>query len=81
MIPKNKMEIGCWYKGFCRNNYVALWDGEKFQYIRYKFGYFLDTIEHFEDVKETKMDGFVPIEKVERVTNEEQWKVKDEIGY
>ena len=35
MIPKDKMEIG-WYKGFCRNNYMAYWDGEKFPLIRVK---------------------------------------------
>lgn len=80
MIPKDKMEIG-WYKGFCRNNYMAYWDGEKFQYIRYKFGYRLDTIEHFEDVKETRGDGFVPVERIERLTPEEQWNEKNEIGY
>ena len=51
MIPKNEMVEG-WYNGFCRNNHMAYWDGEKFQYIRYKFGFQLDTIEHFEDVKD-----------------------------
>ena len=80
MIPKDKMEIG-WYKGFCRNNYMAFWDGEKFQYLRYKFGYRLDTIEHFEDVKENRGDGFVPVERIERMTPEEQWNEKNEIGY
>lgn len=80
MIPKNEMEIG-WYKGFCRNNYMAFWDGEKFQYIRYKFGYRLDTIEHFEDVKDKGYDGFVPVERIERLEPDEQRKIKDEIGY
>ena len=80
MIPKNEMVEGR-YKGFCRNNYMAYWDGEKFQYIRYKFGYRLDTIEHFEDVKEQRLDGFVPVERIERLTPEEQWNEKNEIGY
>jgi hypothetical protein len=41
----------------------------------------LDTIEHFEDVKEQRLDGFVPVERIERLTPEEYWKVKAEIGY
>jgi hypothetical protein len=41
----------------------------------------LDTIEHFEDVKESGFDGFVPVEKIERIPIDEQWKIKDEIGY
>jgi hypothetical protein len=50
MIPKNEMVKG-WYNGFCRNNHVAYWDGEKFQYVRYSFNFYLKTIQHFEDVK------------------------------
>jgi hypothetical protein len=65
MIPKNKMEIGFWYKGFCRNNYVAFWDGENFNISDISSDN-LETIEHFEDVKENRKDGFVPIEKIER---------------
>lgn len=82
MIPKNKMEEG-WYKGFCRNNYVAYWDSKKqlFYYLRYSFGHYMDTIEHFEDVAEKKLDGFVPLEKIERTDYQEINKIKVEIGY
>ena len=80
MIPKSEMKEG-WYNGFCRNNHMAYWDGEKFQYIRYKFGFYLDTIEHFEDVKEKRLDGFVPVKRIERIPIEQQWKVKDQIEY
>jgi hypothetical protein len=80
MIAKKDMSEG-WYKGFCRNNYMAYWDGDKFQYLRHSFNYYLDTIEHFEDVKEKRLDGFVPVERIERLTPDEQWKIKDEIGY
>jgi len=80
MIPKSEMKEG-WYNGFCRNNHMAYWDGDKFQYIRYSFGFYLDTIEHFEDVKESGFDGFVPVERIERIPNDTQWKIKDEIGY
>jgi hypothetical protein len=53
----------------------------KFQYIRYKFGYNLETIEHFEDVKENRMDGFVPIEKIERKKMTNYGRSKTKIGY
>jgi hypothetical protein len=49
--------------------------------MRYKFGFQLDTIEHFEDVKDKGFDGFVPVEKIERIPIDKQWEVKDEIGY
>jgi hypothetical protein len=41
----------------------------------------LDTIEHFEDVKDKGFDGFVPVEKIERIPIDKQWEVKKEIGY
>ena len=82
MIPKNEMKTG-WYKGFCRNNYMAYWDEKEqiFYYLRYAFGFYMDKIEHFEDVKEVRLDGFVPVERIERVDFDEQRKIKDEIGY
>lgn len=82
MIPKNEMKEG-WYKGFCRNNYMAYWDDKEqhFVYIRYAFGFYMDTIEHFEDVKEKRLDGFVPVERIEKLAPDEQWRIKDEIGY
>jgi hypothetical protein len=60
---------------------MAYWDGEKFQYIRYSFQFYLDTIEHFEDVKESGFDGFVPVERIERIPIERQWEIKEQIGY
>jgi hypothetical protein len=82
MIPKNEMKQG-WYKGFCRNNYIAYWDEKDqiFYYLRYSFGFYMDKIEHFDDVKEKRLDGFVPVERIERVEPELQWKIKEEIGY
>jgi hypothetical protein len=82
MIPKNEMKEG-WYKGFCRNNYMAYWDEKDqiFYYLRYSFNFYMDKIEHFEDVKDKGFDGFVPVERIERLTPDEQWKIKDEIGY
>jgi hypothetical protein len=82
MIPKNEMRNG-WYKGFCRNNYMAYWDEKEqiFYYLTFAFIYHKDTIEHFEDVKDKGVDGFVPVERIERIPIDEQWKIKDEIGY
>ena len=63
-IKKEDMKIG-WYKGFCRNAYFAFWNGKEFMYIRYKFEYRWDEIEHFDDIRDTRADGFVPVERVE----------------
>ncbi len=61
-IPKNKLVIGRTYLGKCRNSEEATWDGEKFTYIRYKFGMFYDdAVKHFED--DMYYDVFVPIEE------------------
>lgn len=81
MIPKADMKPGTYYKGFCRNSYVALWDGTKFIYLRNKFGYYMDTIEHFEDVKDRGVDGFVPIEEINPVDSGTQRKIRFDIGY
>lgn len=82
MIPKNEMKQG-WYKGFCRNNYMAYWDEKEqlFYYLTFAFTYHKDTIEHFEDVKDKGLDGFVPVERIEPINLDEKWKIKDEIGY
>lgn len=81
MIPKSEMKNGVYYRGICRNSYVALWNGKKFDYIRYKFGNYMDTIEHFEDVKESGGDGFIPIEEIADIDSELEWKIKNEVGY
>jgi hypothetical protein len=49
--------------------------------VRYSFGFYLETIEHFEDVKDKGFDGFVPVEKIERIPIDKQWEIKDKIGY
>lgn len=81
MIPKAEMKPGTYYKGFCRNTYVALWDGKHFIYLRNKFGFYMDTIEHFEDVKDRGVDGFVPIEEIQHIDSGTQRKVRFDIGY
>lgn len=58
-IPKKDLIVDEYYYGRCRNNTVAMWGGEKFQYMRYKFGYYQDVINHFED--DDGYDLFVPL--------------------
>lgn len=81
MIPKAEMKTGMYYRGICRNSYVALWNGKMFESFRYKFGYMLDEIEHFEDVKESGGDGFIPVEEIADIEQELQWQIKNEVGY
>lgn len=59
-ISKKDLIIGKTYIGSCRNSNEATWDGNKFNYKRYKFGYMIDDkINHFED--DNGYDLFVPI--------------------
>jgi hypothetical protein len=83
MIPKNEMKDGAWYTGFCRNANMAKWDGtrQKFVYLRYKFGYIKDDIEHFEDVAKDRLDGFVPLTEVQMPDWQTINEVKRDIGY
>lgn len=82
MIPKSEMKQG-WYNGICRNNHMAYWDEKDsmFYYIRYSFGFYMDKIEHFDDVKDKRLDGFVPVEKIERLDFSELQELKNSIGY
>jgi hypothetical protein len=83
-LKKEELIPGAYYAGICRNAQVAMWMGkeQKFLYIRYKFGFRLDEIEHFDDVKESGMDGFVPIALI---CDAEYWpwihEFEKEIGY
>lgn len=83
MIPKSEMKPGMWYKGYCRNSYMARWDEkhENFVYIRFKFQYQMDTIPHFEDTKETRMDGFIPMEEIPNLDPKLVKEEKHKVGY
>lgn len=62
-IPKDELEINCFYKGSCRNAEIAMWNGTKFVYHRTKFGHkYTEQINHFQD--DDGFDLFVPIEKI-----------------
>lgn len=82
MIAKKDLQEG-WYKGICRNSHMAYWDSkkQKFIYMRYKFGFFIDTIEHFKDVKDSGFDGFIPVERIEALPEMEEARIMGEVGY
>ena len=59
-IPKDKLIVDKTYIGGCRNATEAVWDGEKFTYMRTKFGStYPETINHFQD--DDGYDLFVPL--------------------
>ena len=62
-IPKDRLVKGKTYFGGCRNSSTATWNGNEFEYERYKFGSsFNETINHFED--DDGYDLFVPIREI-----------------
>lgn len=59
-IPKDKLIKGKEYLGSCRNSSIGIWTGEKFRYVRHKFGTtYEEEINHFQD--DDGYDLFVPI--------------------
>lgn len=65
-IPKDKLEIGCYYKGNCRNTDIAMWNGEIFIYKRKKFNFtYMEKINHFQD--DNGFDLFVPLFKINNI--------------
>ena len=82
MIPKSQMKEG-WYNGHCRNSHMAYWNSKEqiFYHISYSFNFYMDKIEHFEDVKDKRQDGFIPIERVERINWVDVNRIKEEVGY
>lgn len=75
-IPKDQLEVGAEYEGSCRNATRATWNGKKFEYKRYKLGFWMDdAVNHFQD--DDGYDVFVPIRKVDHGRNTfiNQWKM------
>jgi hypothetical protein len=68
-IPKCNLIDGRWYYGDHRRCYFAKWNEKEnhFEYVRYKFGYFWDFCNHFEDD-----DGFALFVPIRKATIEEQ---------
>ncbi len=83
-LTKIEMEDGQWYQGICRNAQIAMWDKnlDKFRHLRNKFGqWFMEEIEHFDDVKEVRLDGFIPVKKVIKIDGGELARIRREVGY
>lgn len=60
-VPKSELMNGITYQGRCRNTTEAIWDVDKFVYIRHKFGSsYPEEINHYED--DDGYDVFIPIE-------------------
>lgn len=58
-IPKEELIKGNFYEGSCRNASWAQWTGEKWAYIRHKWGTeFIDHVEAIED--DVGFDVFIP---------------------
>jgi len=63
VIPKNKLIKDKYYFGKCRNANVSMWNGDKFIYMRCKFGHWYpEEINHLED--DDGYDLFIPIKEV-----------------
>ena len=61
-IPKDQLKKNVTYIGSCRNASEAIWTGEKFIYMRTKFGNtYTEEINHFED--DDGYDLFIPIKE------------------
>lgn len=59
-IAKDKLIKGHTYSGSSRNSSIAKWLGNRFEYVRYKFGCkFKRQINHFQD--DNGYDIFVPL--------------------
>lgn len=72
-IPKSELVTGNTYRGICRNAEEAVWKGEVFEYIRYKWNNrFPEEINHYED--DNGYDLFVPIEIIEKKTYKKMYR-------
>lgn len=62
-LSKDKLTVGAYYIGFCRNANVTRWDGKQFWYWRRKFNLvFLEPISHPDD--EPYFDVFQAVAEV-----------------
>lgn len=85
MIAKKDLKPGMYYKGICRGTYVAFWCERLDCFIHIDWnmggGPYTEKIKHIEDVKETRTDGFVPVEEIPPLDRETYQKERAESGY
>ena len=72
MIPTKDLKDGVYYNGHrWRGKHVAMWDADKKVFLTINFtmrNFFLEELQHFEDVAETRIDGFIPFFEIEKFT-------------
>ena len=72
MIPKKDLKDGTYYNGHrWRGKHVAMWNADKKVFLTINFtmgNFFLEELQHFEDVAETRIDGFIPFIEIEKFT-------------
>lgn len=83
MIARENLKDGRYYIGYCRNSYIGLWDEKAslFRIISYQFSHYLDTVKYLGDIIDTTEDGFIPIEEIKSINEENLEKIKKEVGY
>jgi len=68
ILTVDEIEVDSIYAGTCRNADLALWTGEKFCYLRSKFGdEYRECLNHIDLEENGFLDAFIPIAKVEDV--------------
>lgn len=71
MIRKKDMKDCQYYNGHrWRGQHVAMWDEKKGLFLTINFtmgNFFLEELQHFEDVAETRIDGFIPFDEIKKV--------------
>ena len=81
ILKVDELEKGKFYFGECRNSSIAMWSGDRFYYIRSKFGdEYVEGIEHVDLEKNVYTDSFVPVALVEGVPKEDIEFLYKEIG-
>lgn len=65
MIKKQELANGEYYLGVSRRTQIAQWYNGKFIYIDKNFGIpYIESIDHYDDVKNGNSDGFIPNEQI-----------------
>jgi hypothetical protein len=71
MVAKKDLIGGEYYNGHrWRGKHVAMWDAEKkvFLTLNYTMGnFYVEELQHFEDVAETRIDGFIPFKQIKKI--------------
>lgn len=71
MIPKKDLKDGIFYNGHrWRGKHVAMWNDDKKVFLTINFtvgNFFLEELQHYEDVIESRIDGFIPFKEIKKM--------------